>query len=137
MQDNASVPGGGSASGSKSRPLRDALGDLLTHSRGQLSELLKLITLEVRYSGLMLGVVVAMAVLSVVALFSMWGLLLAAAVSWLLATGWSVVASLVIVALANGLLLCLSLWQIYRALVRIGFTYTRQVLGLENTDATK
>ncbi len=85
----------------------------------------------------MLGVVLAMAVMAVLAVFSMWGLFLAATVLWLLASGWSLIASLVTLAAANGMILGLAAWLMHRAVVRIGFAGTRHVLGLDESDVSK
>jgi|GEM_PF-2410400 len=135
--DSTSVQAADSATTPKPGSLRDALADVLESSRRQITELLELITLEARYSGLMLGVVLAMAVMAVLAVFSMWGLFLAATVLWLLASGWSLIASLVALAVANGMILGLAVWLMHRAIVRIGFTGTRHVLGLDESDVSK
>ena len=135
--ESTSVQAADSATKPKSGSLRDALADVLESSRRQITELLELITLETRYSGLMLGVVLAMAVMAVLAVFSMWGLFLAATVLWLLASGWSLIASLVTLAAANGMILGLAVWLMHRAVVRIGFAGTRHVLGLDESDVSK
>jgi len=139
MRRSNSVPEqtANSVTDSTSQSLRDALSDVLKSGRRQITELLELITLEARYSGLMLGVVLAMAVMAVLAVFSMWGLFLAATVLSLLASGWSFIASLVVLAVANGMMLGLAVWLMHRAIVRIGFAGTRQVLGLDESDVSK
>ena len=119
------------------QPLADLFSDVLQSSRRQVTELLDLMLLEARYSGLMLGVVLAMAVLSVLAGFSVWGLLLAVAVSGLLESGWSMINALAMLALANGVLLFLALWLMRCAIVRVGFPATRRVTGLGIDDVPR
>ena len=119
------------------QPLTDLFSDVLRSGRRQVTELLDLTLLEARYSGLMLGVVLAMAVLSVLAGFSVWGLLLAVIASGLLESGWSMINTLAMLALANGVLLFLALWLMRRAIVRVGFPATRRVIGLGKDDVSQ
>ncbi|HYQ72431.1 MAG TPA: hypothetical protein VET88_10960 [Gammaproteobacteria bacterium] len=102
--------------------------------RRQLAALLELFTLELRYSGLMLGSAVAMAVIAALAALSVWGLMLASALSWLHAAGWSWAAALVFMALANSAIVLLSLRLMQRALMRIGIDNTRRALQMERQD---
>ena len=111
-------------------PFHDSAAEVLHSAREHLAELLELFTLEVRYSGLMLGKVVAMAVIAALATFSVWGLLMAAMLMALLGSGWSWPATLMILALANGGTLFGALWLMRRSLMRIGVDGTRQALGL-------
>jgi hypothetical protein len=74
------------------------------------------------------------ALIGALAAFSAWGLLLAAALSGLLALGWSWSLALSSLALANVLLALLSLWLMRRALTRIGLESTRRALGLDLPD---
>ena len=102
--------------------------------RRQLAALFELFTLELRYSGLMLGTAVAMAVIAAVAALSVWGLMLASALTSLHAAGWSWAAALLLMALANSAIVLLSLWLMQRALTRIGIDNTRRALQLERQD---
>ncbi len=104
-------------------------------ARRQLAALLELFTLELRYSGLMLGTAVAMAVIAALAALSVWGLALASALSWLHAAGWSWAAALLAMALVNGSIMLLSLWLMQRALLRIGIDNTRRALRMGARDA--
>lgn len=111
--------------------LAETAARLFEARRRQLAELLTLLTLEARYAGLMLGVTIAMAMISALAAFSAWGLLQAAVLSWLLASNWQWSSALTALALANGALIVLSLWLMRRSLARIGLDSTRRALGLE------
>ena len=117
-------------------PFHDSAAKVLHSAREHLAELLELFTLEVRYSGLMLGKVAAMAVIAALATFSVWGLLMAAMLMALLGSGWSWPAALMILALANGGALFGALWLMRRSLMRIGVDGTRQALGLEVADVS-
>jgi hypothetical protein len=118
----------------ESLTLAESVTRLLETRRRQLAELLTLFTLETRYVALMLGVTLAMAVISALAAFSAWGLLQAAALTWLLASDWHWSSALAMLALANCALILVSLWLMRRALARIGFDSTRRALGLDVPD---
>ncbi len=137
QHNSSSVRAQESADVAAQKNVRETIAALFESSRSQLSELVRLFTLELRYSGLMLGVAVAMAVLAVVSAFSLWGLMLTALVAWLLAIGWSLGAALAVVAMMNGMILWVALWLLYRAVVRIGFTATGSVLGVNESDVSK
>ncbi len=111
--------------------LGEAVAGVFATTRQHLAQLLTLLTLEVRYSGLMLGMTLAMALIGALAVFSAWGLLLAAALGGLLALGWSWSLALGSLALANVLLALISLWLMRRALMRISLESTRRSLGLD------
>lgn len=111
-------------------PLREAAASVFSGLRRQFAELLELFTLEVRYSGLMLGSVVGLALVVALAIFSLWGLFLAAAGVWLSAAGWGWAGILSILALANAVLVLAALWLMRHSLKRIGIRHTRQALGL-------
>ncbi len=111
--------------------LIEAAAGVFATTRQHLAQLLTLLTLEVRYAGLMLGLTIAMALIGALAAFSAWGLLLAAALTGLLALGWSWSLALSSLALANATLALISLWLMRRALMRIGLESTRRALGLE------
>lgn len=115
--------------------LREAAAGVLDGTRRQLAELLELMTLELRYSGLMLGGVLALAVIAALAAVSVWGLLNAALVSGLMALGWPLAGALLGVAGVNLILVFASAWLALRAASRVGLDGTRQVLGLESRDA--
>jgi membrane protein implicated in regulation of membrane protease activity len=79
----------------------------------------------------MLGSALALAAIAALALFSLWGLLLAATAAGLLALGWSWAATLTVLAAANALLVFGSLWLMRRSLAHIGIERTRHALGLD------
>lgn len=111
--------------------LQEAAAQVLAAARRQLAELLELFTLEMSYSGLMLGSAIALAAIAALALFSVWGLLLAATATGLLTFGWSWTTVLIVLAAANVLLVFASLWLMRRSLARIGIERTRHALGLD------
>jgi len=115
----------------ESPSLTEAAASLFEARRQQLCELLTLFTLEARYAGLMLAMTIAMAMLGALAAFSAWGLMQAAAVTWLLAAGWHWSWALATLALANSVLAVIALWLMRRSLARIGLDSTRRMLGLE------
>lgn len=137
MRNQASVdePHAGNDNAADPPPLGDAVTEAFKASRRHLAELLELVTLEIRYSGLMLASVAALAVITALAAFSVWGLLVAAAVAGLIALGWGWTMALLIVAAANGLLAGLAVWLLRRALSRVGIDSTRHALSLGVSDA--
>ncbi len=130
MTASATQPSDGAAP-----PLRDAAAEWFHASRQQLAATLSLCTAEVRYSGLMLVSALACALVAALALFSAWGLLLAAGVMWLMAVGLSVAGSLAVVALSNIVLVAASVVLLRSALSRVGLDATREVLRVGNDDA--
>lgn len=112
-------------------PLGKAAAELYQSTRQQLSQILELFTLEVRYSGLMLGWTAALAVSIAVTTVSFWGLVQAAGVAWLLSINWSWSAALGLMALLNVGVLALCLYLIHRALQRVGLENTRKALSLD------
>lgn len=116
--------------GSEHITLIGAAADVSEKTRRHLGQILDLFTLEVRYSGLMFAWVIAMALIVALGVFSVWGLLVAAAVSWLLSLGWGWPSALAALAVTNGLCIVLALWFASSALTRIGLTNTRDALGL-------
>jgi hypothetical protein len=105
-------------------------------SREQLAALLELATLEARYSVLMLAAVVGLAVVVALTGVGAWGLLCAAAIAGLTASGWSLGAALAVLGVAH----CgagLAAWLILRrCLVRVGMDSTREALGLATNDVS-
>lgn len=97
-------------------------------SRRQLTDLLGLASMEARYSVLMLAVVIWMGLLALLAGISVWGLLMAMAITVLMDSGWSAVSALSVAALANGLLILIAIWVMRRAINKVGFSATRRVL---------
>lgn len=124
----------GSEEPQERQPLPQATLEVFRSCHRYLVELLDLLTLELRYSGLMLGSVAAMALIAALAAFTIWALLNGALLMALVGWGWSWPAALVSLAVLNGVLLLGALWQMRRALARIGLDNTRQALGLETTD---
>jgi len=112
-------------------PLHEAAAAAVATARRQLAELLELLTLEVRYSGLLLSRAATLAVVTALAAFSAWGLLMAAAAAWLLKSGTSWSTLLLALAAANGMVMFASLCLIRHALQRVGVDLTRQALGLD------
>jgi len=112
--------------------LNGAFSELGENFLKQLAELVKLLNLEISYSGLMVAIVLAMALVVGITVFSIWALLLAATTSLLLTLGMSLAAALLILAVANILILLLALWFMRWSLARIGLPRTQRALGLEN-----
>lgn len=117
--------------------LLDAAVDVSEKTRRHLVQILDLVTLEVRYSGLMFAWVIAMALVVALGVFSVWGLFVAAAVAWLLTLGWGWPSALAALAVINGLFVVLALWFANSALTRIGLTNTRDALGLGGSVGSK
>lgn len=109
----------------------DAAMEVAESSRRQVSAILELLTLEIKYSGLMVVGALAAGVIAALAVFTAWGLLVAAMVAWLVAQGWSLGAALMIVAVSNVVIVFLSLWLMRRCLTRVGVEATRRALKLE------
>ncbi|WP_207062114.1 hypothetical protein [Motiliproteus sp. SC1-56] len=118
-------------------PLGKTVAEYFQSNRRYIAELLNLLTLEVRYSGLMLGSVIALALIAALALFSLWALANAALLLWLVTQAWAWPFALLLGAGLNLLLLLAALWQIRRALARMGVDATRQALGLGGHNASK
>lgn len=115
--------------------LREAAADVLGSLRSQVSALLELGTLEVRYSGLMLASALALGLIAALATFTAWGLLVAAGVSALISLGWSLWLALLVVALANLLVVAVSVWLLLKSISRVGMDATRQAMGLGDPHA--
>ncbi|OMH33621.1 hypothetical protein [Motiliproteus sp. MSK22-1] len=116
---------------SESPTLIETAVDVMVTTQRQLAQLLELFTLEVRYSGMMFGRALALAVIAALALFSVWGLLEAAILLGLIEMGWSWPIALATLALANMALLITAVWFIRHCLTAIGIDNTRQALGLD------
>ena len=124
--------------GESAKPtLIEAAMEAAESSRRQVSAILELLTLEVKYSGLMLASALAAAVVAALAIFSAWGLLMAALVAWLVAAGWSLGTALMVMSLFNVVLVVISFGMMRRCLKRIGVDGTRRALKLEVAHVSK
>lgn len=135
-QPEPRVPPGADAPPPEPPSLRQAAAELFGAGRQQFAELLELFTLEVRYSGLMLGNSVGLLLVAALAGFTVWGLLVAALVAALLELGLGWSAALLAVAAVNAGIVAVCLWLLRHTLRRVGLRHTRRAMGLEADDVS-
>ncbi len=116
-------------------PLLTAAAHVWGSYKSQINAGLELFSTEIRYSGVMFATAIFMAVVSGLALFSAWGLFLAAISTWLGSLGFSLPLILVIFMVANLALVAVALTILKRSIQNIGLNHTSDAIGLKKHES--